>query len=282
MKKLLFTLLLLPTLAMASSNTIILTDQNQASLNDSFNPSSVTRTIEQLKKLDSIKGFENKPIYLVINSGGGYISSGLELIEFAKGLKRPVHTISHFAASMAFETVNQLGNRLAFESSILMSHKARGMAYGEYPGQLDNRLKVNKREVELMEKAVVIRTKGKHSLKSYRSLIENEYWCVSEDCIKQGFLDETIHARCDSSLSKTHTISEAFFSNGAMIKLEYTYSNCAMQTAPLKFVAYVNGENVFEDNALKYMEKNVALSKFILNKKDIKLNHIKYALGTKK
>jgi ATP-dependent protease ClpP protease subunit len=279
-------LLLLPTLAFANNKNIELNIFNSVPFNDSFNSRSVTRAIEKLKHLDGIKYLADKPIYLVLNSGGGSITAGLRLINFVKGMTRKVNTISHFSASMAFETVEQLGDRLAFESSILMSHKARGGVYGEYPGQLDSRLTVNKRELDIMEKAVVNRTKGKHTLKSYRNLIENEYWCVSEDCIKQGFLDNIIVSSCDKSLGGSHIISEQFIDSGYVIKLIYEYSNCALQTAPLSFTALVNGNDVFSEDFTRSYDFDKAefikLNAFIESKKDLKINHIKHTLGLKK
>jgi ATP-dependent protease ClpP protease subunit len=242
--------LLLLTSSIAFGRTIELNDTNTVVLNDYFDSISVTRVTERLKELDQDSTVEDEPIFLVINSGGGSIFAGLELINFAKGLNREVHTISHFAASMAFETVQSLGDRLVFDYGVLMSHKARGVAYGEYPGQLDNRLAMNKRIVDLMEKQAVRRTSGKLTIEKYRNLIENEYWCVDTDCKKTGFIDEVVSARCDESLAGTHDLTDTFFLQGAKVDVIYSYSNCPLQTYVTNYIIKVNG-NIIHDSASK-------------------------------
>lgn len=257
-----------------SAESIKFTNTNSVIMNDYFYSNSVTRVMERMKKLDSIKELKDQPIYLVLNSGGGSIAAGLELINFSKGLTREVITVSHFSASMAFETVQHLGKRLVFYGGILMSHKARGYAYGEFPGQLDNRLQLSKDTVTLLNKQAISRTNGKHTLESYRKLIENEYWCLDSNCSAEGFIDDVAIGSCDGSLKGTYDTKETFFFRGAKVDLVFTYSKCPLQTYPIGFKAFVNGNEVYTEDNTGYGIDDSLIQK--INKKiEFRLNYTK-------
>lgn len=246
MKKILAILLLLTSLSVFSSDSIVFTDKNSTSFNDIFYSKSVNRVMNELRRLDSLENMEKEPIYLVMNSGGGGIYPGLEFINLTKGLKRKVITVSHYAASMAFETVQSLGERYLLSNGILMSHKAKGFVFGEYPGQLDNRLAMHKRIVDLMEQVAVNRTNKKHNLKSYRELIENEFWCVDVDCIKEGFADKIISARCDESLNGKYSIKYTFLYEGRQVDIIDWYSKCPLQTNYLSYEILIDGQPLID------------------------------------
>lgn len=278
--KVLLTVLLslfMATVVSAKDKEIVLTDDNTIWMNDYFDSTTVSKTVARAKELDArLKSKE--PLYLVISSGGGSIEAGLEMIDNLKNLNRPVHTITTFAASMGFQTVQGLGKRYIISTGTLMSHKARGGFYGEFPGQLDSRYGFWLKRVEAMEKVAVARTGGKHTLKSYKSLIENEYWCQGKECISEGFADEVVNASCDKSLQGTRTTSEKFLWSGAAIELQWTFDKCPLNTGELDFEVYVNGRPLFEKrntknrdslfgNSVDYVEDSKGL--------EVKINEIR-------
>lgn len=231
----------------ASGNKVTLTKDNALVMNDYFSGESVAILAQKAKEMDA-KLKSNEALILVINSGGGSIDAGLELIENLNNLNRPVHTLTLFSASMGFQTVQGVkGQRLIIADGTLMSHKARGGFYGEFPGQLDSRYSYYLRKIKRLDQQVVARTAGKHSEKSYANLIENEYWCDGKDCISQGFADKVVRPNCDSSLNGTHDqLWDRFVYMGHVVEIVDVMADCPLITTALSFQVYIDGEPLFE------------------------------------
>ena len=206
-------MLALPALAKKAQKTreITLTDENVISLKSAFSGESVAQVMEEASKLNS-RLPSGQPIYLFLRTPGGSIQAGLELFEFLKGLNRPVHTITLFAASMGFQTVQQLGNRYILKYGVLMSHPASGSISGEFASgrsQMDSRYGLWLRRISILDIDTVARTKGKQTLKSYRDSYASELWLNGEEAVEQGYADEVVTLKCDSSLdNKTESVTE--------------------------------------------------------------------------
>lgn len=232
----LFFAMLWPVNASESNDTVIvLSKDNTASLADVVDGASVGAVITSVRKLDSAfsLGFKKKPIYLFMNTPGGSIQSGLELVEALKGTGRPVNTITLFSASMGFQLVQELGERLILRNGVLMSHRAVGKISGEFgglsPSQLENRLNLWTRQLTEMDLQTVARTKGKQTLQSYQKAYANELWLTGSQALERGYADKIVVVKCDSSLNgvTSHTIS--FFG----IDIAYDLDNCPINTSPM-------------------------------------------------
>lgn len=245
----LVTTLFLSLSAYAGVPKVVLTKDNTLVMNDYFSGESVAAVTQKAKELDA-KLASGDPLYLVLDSGGGSIEAGIELIENLNNLNRPVRTVSLFAASMGFQTVEGLrGSRLITENGTLMSHKARGGFFGEFPGQLDSRYSHYLKRIQRLDKGVVSRTKGKHTEKSYANLIENEYWCDGADCIAQGFADQVVNPSCDQSMNGTHNrLYDRFIYMGHTIEIVDLMADCPLITTALSWNVYIDGEPLFADS----------------------------------
>jgi ATP-dependent protease ClpP protease subunit len=226
---LLFALLSLVSFTSFAATKIVLNQNNHVLLHGAVTGDSVAPVMMKLQQLDNNS---KAPIYLVLNTPGGSIFDGLELVSFAKSLRRPVHTINIFSASMGFQISQQLGTRYVTEFGELMSHKARGGVEGEFPGQLDSRYAHILTFINDMDAHTVSRTKGKQTIKSYRDLYENEYWAKGTKAVADGFADDVAIVQCDSSLSGTENRKMIF---GPFV-VNLAFAKCPMITMPIDVV----------------------------------------------
>lgn len=213
-----------------------LTADNTVVLRDSFNSSSITQLKKELLSLDAnLKS--GYPIYLVLYTPGGSIQKGLELFEFVKGLNRPVHTVTIFAASMGFQTVQSLGERYILNYGVLMSHKARGGFEGEFGGglsQLDSRYGMWLKRIDMLDKVTVERSKGKQTLKTYRAAYDNELWLNGPEAVEKGYADAIASVSCDNNLT-SKTVEQEF--DLGFFQVTVKFSGCPIITSPLSISA---------------------------------------------
>ena len=220
------------------SDTVTLTSDNLIILNSEVNGEStgevLTKATELDKKLAGRFGKDHKtPIYLYLNTPGGSIQSGLELIEGLNGLGRPIITITAFAASMGFQIVQSMpGDRLILKSGVLMSHHARGQMQGEFGGsvrtQMENRQQLWLDRVRELDEQTVKRTNGKQTYKSYTEEYDHELWDNGSKSVTEGYADRVITVKCDNSLAGTSTHQAEFLG----IPISYQLSNCPINSAP--------------------------------------------------
>lgn len=263
MKFIKFTLTVLAGLTVSlttwGKDEVTLTKNNVVVFNDVVSVDSVTTAMMNIKKLDSALP-SGDAIYLVMNTPGGDIDAGIEFIERVKTLNRKVHTITLFSASMGFQIVQNLSDRLITENGTLMSHKARGGFSGEFPGQLDSRYGYYLKRVARLDEKVVARTKGVHTKQSYATLIENEYWCDGKDCIKQGFADKVVTVKCDATLQGTNSKTLKFIFFGVSVMVDLIRDACPINTGILDYNVTVNGIKLFDKNEESWKLQSINLN----------------------
>lgn len=235
---------LYPTSAVSNvhAESVILTSENLIVINRPIDGESVSQAIEDAKRLNeklnssvSEKVLNNKtPLYLFLNTPGGSVQAGLELIEALHGLDRPVHTVTLYGASMGFQIVQNLGTRHVLRNGVLMSHRARGQFVGEFggqnPSQLESRLNFWKSRIDEMDLQTVLRSMGKQSLESYRAAYASEMWITGTQAVEQGYADSIVKVKCDSSLSGT--IAKQDILDG-FLPVDYELSKCPINTSPI-------------------------------------------------
>lgn len=256
MKKILIAIFAIMLSLSVSAKSITLTEDNTAVLRSAFTASSVTTLKKDLLKLNAnLKS--GYPIYLVLFTPGGEIQKGFELFEFIKGLNRPVHTITIFAASMGFQTVQHLGTRYILNYGVLMSHLPRGGSRGEYggtgmPSKRKNYDRLWERRQDMMDLQTVKRSGGKQTIESYRKDYIFDLWLNGPEAVKQGYADEVATVSCSTALSEK--TKEQVFQFG-FFKVYVNFSACPLITSPLSVRAslltnkgYVDSEEFLEQN----------------------------------
>lgn len=196
----------------AKQEKITLSDKNTVLLGMPIFGTVVSEVQKEL--LEKSKKLKRKePIYLVLNTPGGSIQDGLRLIELAKSLPRPVHTISLFSASMGFIISQHLDDRLALDSSVLMSHRATvGGIGGQVPGNFVSMANFITAYIQNVSRPVAIRS-GR-TMEEYEKLIADDLWMNANQAKDLRFLDRIVTIECDDSLSDYHdpqTLELGFF-----------------------------------------------------------------------
>lgn len=209
--------------------TIKLTRSNTIIFRTDVDALSVAKVQKELLQKNKQLGM-GEPIYLVLDTPGGDIIAGNQLIDTAKSIGRPVHTITLFAASMGFNFVQRLGKRYILPSGTLMAHRARVSGVGgQIPGEFLTAAATLYRLVLNMERQNAERLGI--SLDYYTGLVKDEYWVEGEDAVRQGAADSLAYVTCDETLDGSSY--ETFLTFFGPITIEW--ANCPAITQPLGF-----------------------------------------------
>lgn len=214
------------------SDKITLDKNTTLILSDEVSDQSVAQILLKARELDAFLD-EDQALYLVLNTPGGSISAGMELIDGLNALDRPVHTVTLFAASMGFQIAQGLKNRYITKNGELMSHRAYGGFKAEFggkePSQLTNRYNSWLEKIRQMDLQTVKRSKNKQTLQSYQDAYENELWISGNSAVSAGYADSVVSVKCNSSMNGTRNQEFIFF--GMIINV--TFSECPTITGPL-------------------------------------------------
>lgn len=187
--------------ATKTMEVIHLTEDNMVVLDQDFNDRSIAQVMLDLQSISS-KMKKSGTIYLVMNSPGGSVEAGLSLITFAKALPQKIKTLSIFAASMGFYTVQSLGERLVLPNATLMAHRATFQLPSGQPGRVIVKYKFVMTQLESLDRLSASRMGLPY--KKYLELLQDEYWVYGANAVKDGAADRVVLASCSDAL--THGI----------------------------------------------------------------------------
>jgi ATP-dependent protease ClpP protease subunit len=209
------------------AENILLSKSNTIVFRAVVSPLSVADA--QQKLLDMNRSLsKGQPIYLVLDTPGGDIASGNQLIDTALGLGRPVHTISTFAASMGFNIAQRLSKRYVTPSGTLMAHRATvSNVGGQIPGEFLTAVGLIYRTITKMEMQNAARLGI--SFQDYTALVKDEYWVSGEDAVDQNAADAVANIQCDETLQGTNSKSFDTLFGKATVK----FSNCPAISMPV-------------------------------------------------
>lgn len=230
-------LAVIPALTASSTpkDVTVFSKDSTVLINEEVTSASVAGWIQKIRELDA-KGPSDKPILLAVYSPGGDIVAGIDFIEGIKGTRRPLKSVTIFAASMAFQFVQNIpGDRLILKNGILMSHRARGGICescefgGQSPSQYDSRYQFWLSRLNELDQTTVDRSNGKQTLASYQKSYANEMWRTGSQSVAEGYADKVVAAACDASLSGTSKHTGSFMG----MEVSYELSECPLITGPM-------------------------------------------------
>lgn len=166
-------------------------------LNGPVDAFMVKMVIKELREKDkNLK--RNKPIYLILNTPGGSVIDGMDIVNLTHSFNRPVHTITLFAASMGFVIAQHLDTRYILQNGILMSHRMRTGAQGEVGGELDEALTFARAISREINKVCAERMSME--IDAYEKRVSDEWWLYGQHAVDNKAADEVITVRCDDKL----------------------------------------------------------------------------------
>lgn len=217
----------MPAKSKIKQEVIILGKKNTLLFRGVVNMLSVAKMQAEILKM-SAKLSPNTPIYLVLDTPGGSVEAGEILIDTFRALPNPVHTITLFSASMGFQIVENLDDRLILPSGTIMSHRMSvGGISGQVPGEAVTALNYSIRLAERMDKKAAKRLGM--TFEAYRLAVRDELWLDGQDAVDMNLADREVLASCGSDLQGSYKedINLLFFT------LSVTWSECPLIRFPI-------------------------------------------------
>lgn len=186
---------------------VVLTEDNLVSIIGPINNGTIRQAQIKLAELNVTRGDRNYPIYIVLDTPGGSISSGIAFIEFTKGFTN-LKTLTLNAASMGAMIVQAVnGERLATGVATLMFHRPTLQLGGQISeGEFESRLKYIK---EIVKKVTVqIAARMNLSYDAYQALVKDELWLYGDQLLEMSAIDRVVTVRCDKDLVKTKILTK--------------------------------------------------------------------------
>lgn len=134
----------------------------------------------------------NKEIQLIVNSPGGYVTSGFAIYDTMKSISSPISTVcSGLAASMGsiILSAGTKGRRFVMSNARVMIHQPSGGAGGaasDIEIQMDEIIKTKKLGAEILAKNC-----GQTVDKIMKDF-NRDYWMSAEESVKYGIVDGKI------------------------------------------------------------------------------------------
>jgi ATP-dependent Clp protease protease subunit len=242
--------LLLANINSVRSNLIELKKDNFASLREMINQDSSSRLLYRLNLIES----KYDQIYLYINSPGGEVMAGLEIINYIKSFQqrsKQIICIAYNAMSMAFVIFQYCSQRYILYSSTLMQHQMSLGVEGKLY-DINSRLAyLNSIEIKLNQYQA---NRLNMTLDNFTRLIQNDWWLYGDDIILNNAADKIVSIYCSFE-----NIEETIIINTLFGDINVRYSVCPVINYPLK----INYPTIdfSEENKKKFIKNHINFMK---------------------
>lgn len=221
----------------AEKNIINLKDSNFVSVRGPITSDSISNVLSML--IDKVSSLDDSNIYIYINSPGGSVDAGMQLVTYIESLKEQeivVNCIAENAMSMGFVIFQYCDNRYITQYATLMQHQMsliniKGKikeinSYIEYINSMED--KINQYQA----------TRIGLSFDEFNKKINNDWWLYSTNIIEQKVADKIISIKCNfRNYHETINIQSIFG------EISVIYSRCPIISSPLKIVFPDNSDN---------------------------------------
>ncbi|SRR5690606_14668765 len=147
---------------------------------------SAKHVVERLMYLDSLN---HKEIQLIINSPGGYVTSGFTIHDTMKAVKSPISTIcTGFAASMGsiLLSAGEKGRRFVYPYARVMIHQPSGGARGQASNiEIQAREIIKTRELG----AKILSENCGQPFEKVMKDFDRDFWMDAEESVEYGIVD---------------------------------------------------------------------------------------------
>lgn len=147
---------------------------------------SAKHVVDRLMYLDSLN---NEEIKLIINSPGGYVTSGFAIHDTMKAIKSPVSTIcTGFAASMGsiLLSAGEKGKRFIYPYARVMIHQPSGGARGQA-----SNIEIQAREI-IKTKEISAQILADNCGQPFEKVMKDfnrDYWMDADESLEYGIID---------------------------------------------------------------------------------------------
>jgi Protease subunit of ATP-dependent Clp proteases len=243
-----------------NANKITMNEKNTVTIRGKITGETATQFGNSFNKL-----LKQPQINVFISSGGGSVTSGMEIVRHittAEKKGKKIKCIADIAISMAFVIFQYCPERYILVGSVLMQHQMTISMGGPI-----NNVRSLLSFYEAMEHDLGTHQANKLNitLEEFKNKTVNDWWLYNNDIIKHKAADKYALATCKYKNKEITEILRTFFG-----PIEIVYSSCPLFRSPLRikfgrkdFYEAFNNEtyDYFRNNIEKDIDMNVYMEK---------------------
>lgn len=202
--------------------TITLHSYNTIALRGTVDGESASRLLDQLARSTE------DTVVIYIDSPGGAVGSGMNIIDAIKAKGKKIVCIANTAMSMAFSIFQSCDVRLVTPHAVLMQHQGVMRIDAADPGKVVSEIQHTLKIFEECDRIDAARLKM--SLRSFQTKIRDDWYLFGNEIVAAGAADAIVQVRCSKELAdKTEIISNTY----VYASVKIVYSACPVVGDPL-------------------------------------------------